>query len=60
MSEAKPNGAVSEKEKERGWLSGEELDTALREDGLEEKYDVKWPFRYSPSGDDWEGREFLL
>ncbi|KAK8864654.1 hypothetical protein IAR55_001904 [Kwoniella newhampshirensis] len=43
-----------------GWLVGEELETALREDGWEEKYDAKWPFRPSKDNQDWEGREFIL
>jgi actin-related protein 9 len=50
-----------EKEKEKGWIAGEELDKALAEDGWEERFDVKWPFRYSRASEqDWEGKEFLL
>ncbi|KAK6909760.1 hypothetical protein I203_103782 [Kwoniella mangroviensis CBS 8507] len=43
-----------------GWLVGEDLSNAEKEDGFEDKYETRWPFRSSKSVDDWEGREYLL
>ncbi|WWC69925.1 uncharacterized protein I206_103869 [Kwoniella pini CBS 10737] len=43
-----------------GWLIGEELSNAEKEEGFREKYELRWPFRSNKSVDDWEGREFVL
>ncbi|WWD17038.1 hypothetical protein CI109_101475 [Kwoniella shandongensis] len=59
MGEEEPTHA-SEGTSRHGWVVGEELDTAEKEDGWEEKYDVRWPFRPSKDAEDWDGREFVL
>ncbi|WVF71159.1 hypothetical protein IAT40_005957 [Kwoniella sp. CBS 6097] len=42
------------------WLAGEDLATAEKEGGFENKYEVRYPFRASKVAEDWDGREFLL
>ncbi|WVQ77823.1 hypothetical protein IAR50_007514 [Cryptococcus sp. DSM 104548] len=43
-----------------GWLVGEELLAAQKEDGREQSLEVRWPFRPSEGAEDWEGREFVI
>lgn len=45
---------------EKAWIVGDELEKVMSEEGWEERYDLKWPFRYTKAHDDWEGREFVL
>ncbi|OCF30710.1 RNA polymerase II transcription factor [Kwoniella heveanensis CBS 569] len=53
------NGAVEESSR-LGWLVGEDLANAEKEEGFESKYEVRYPFRASKAADDWDGREFVL
>ncbi|WWC61897.1 uncharacterized protein I303_104483 [Kwoniella dejecticola CBS 10117] len=43
-----------------GWLIGEDLSNAQKEDTFEQKYELRWPFRSNKLVDDWEGREYML
>jgi actin-related protein 9 len=48
-----------ESDKRVGWVIGDELDRAKSEEGWEEKYEQKWPFRATAGTEDWEGRAFV-
>lgn len=58
--EAKEGEVESEGEKRVGWIVGEELNKARSEEGWEEKYEQKWPFRATSDTEDWEGRAYVL
>ena len=47
-------------EKRIGWITGEELNKARREEGWEERYEQKWPFRATTGTEDWEGRAYVM
>jgi hypothetical protein len=49
-----------EGEKRVGWIIGDELNKAKSEEGWEEKYEQKWPFRATSGTEDWEGRAYVM
>jgi hypothetical protein len=59
MDGAKPEGEESE-ERRVGWVIGEELDKVRGEEGWEEKYEQRWPFRATSEPENWEGRAYVL
>lgn len=49
-----------EAEKRVGWVIGEGLNEARSEQGWEEKYEQRWPFRASSGAEDWDGRAYVM
>lgn len=43
-----------------GWLVGDELVGAQKENSWESNLELRWPFRPSKVADDWEGREYIM
>lgn len=43
-----------------GWLVGDELTGAQKENNWESNLELRWPFRPSKVVDDWEGREYIM
>lgn len=43
-----------------GWLVGEELVGAQKENNWESSLELRWPFRPNKVADDWEGREYIM
>lgn len=57
----KPDDEAAAEGSRTGWLVGDELASALSEEGAVDKYEQRWPFRATSAGqEDWEGRSFIL
>jgi len=57
---AKEGEGETEGERRVGWIIGEELSKAHSEEGWEERYEQRWPFRATSGEEDWEGKAYVM
>lgn len=60
VSMSNEGGEEGEEGPQSGWVVGEGLVKMYAEEGADERYEQRWPFRATEGPQDWEGRAYVL